>query len=90
MKTFFPYQLIFDEGSYYLWGKRKWDDSTITINSELINLNNIVEAKISNESFNLPDDFSYENRPKINYTIKLYNNAINENIEFADDQKNCI
>nr|WP_318706724.1 WYL domain-containing protein [uncultured Treponema sp.] len=86
-EDFYPYQLIFDEGSYYLWGKRKWDDSTITINSELINLNNIVEAKISNESFNLPDDFSYENRPKINYTIKLYNNAINENIEFADDQK---
>lgn len=81
--TFHPYQLICDEGRYFLWG------NDVDFNQKmLVNLNDITSVALKDENFELPEDFSYE-REKTEYTVKLFFSARNEiaDCAFAEDQK---
>ena len=86
---FSPYQLIFDEGNYYLWGMENLSGGFGIKNpSILINLNDIDSCELTDETFELPEDFTYK-REKIEYTIKLFSTARNEivNCAFAESQE---
>ena len=87
--NFSPYQLIFDEGTYYLWGKENLDDGfRIKSPRILLSLNDIDSGELTDEHFELPADFSYQKETE-KYKIKLFSIARNEivNCAFATNQE---
>lgn len=87
--TFCPYQLIFDQGNYYLWGKELWDDKDDTKNPRLLlNLLDIKDGDFEGSTFELPTDYKY-NKEQEEYKVKLFSTARDEivNCAFAEKQK---
>lgn len=87
--NFSPYQLIFDEGNYYLWGLENLDEGFKTESPKiLLSLNDIDSGELTDKTFELPEDFCYKKEPT-EYKIKLYTIARNDivNCAFAEEQK---
>lgn len=84
-----PYQLIFDEGNYYLYGMEHISKDFNKSNPKiLISLNDVYAGELTNETFELPQDFSYH-KEETKYVIKLFSTARNEivNCPFAKNQE---
>jgi len=56
-RTIWPYQLLLDNGSVYLFGHSEYYDVDV-----LYDINFIADLKISNENFELPEDFDFTSR----------------------------
>lgn len=87
--NFSPYQLIYDEGTYFLWGKENLDDGfRIKSPRILLSLNDIDSGELTDEHFELPEDFRYQKETE-KYKIKLFSIARNEivNAAFATNQE---
>ena len=87
--NFSPYQLIYDEGTYFLWGKENLDDGfRIKSPRILLSLNDIDSGELTDEHFELPEDFRYQKETE-KYKIKLFSIARNEivNCAFATNQE---
>lgn len=87
--TFCPYQLIFDQGYYYLWGKELWDDENDSKNLRLLlNVSDIKNCDFEGNTFELPEDYKY-NKDKTEYTVKLFSASRHEivNCAFVENQK---
>lgn len=87
--NFSPYQLIFDEGNYYLWGLENLDEGFKTESPKiLLNLNDIDSGELTDNTFELPEDFCYKKK-STEYKIKLFTIARNDiaNCAFAEEQE---
>lgn len=57
LRTVWPYQLLLDSGSVYLFAHSEYADMDL-----LYDLNYMADIKISDEEFELPDDFDFNSR----------------------------